>query len=122
MTERRVLYCWSGMPDYPRLTSEQRTAVEKFLEDHGVNPLAFMLDSRILVEQCADGTLWFETWRCAGNVSAREAPSCESCPSCVKRERVSTLLVSTPPDLPSSFRKEPKWPVARGQAHLFGGA
>lgn len=65
-----------------------RAAISTFLEAHGVNPLALMIDVQIKVRRKPDGSFYLDLWRAVGNVNAEHAPYSEQCFKCVRQERV----------------------------------
>lgn len=65
-----------------------RAAISTFLEAHGVNPLALMIDVQIKVRRKPDGSFYLDLWRAVGNVNAEHAPYSEQCFKCIRQERV----------------------------------
>ena len=70
--------------------------VSEFLTAHGVDPMRFPTGNNIDVRRHEDGSLWVHTWQVVPE-GDEKFPLCESCPSCVKQERVVLPLAARVP-------------------------
>lgn len=77
-----------------------RPMVVEFLKANGLDPMRAVVGNPVEVFRHDDGTLRLETWQTVEPGEGEERwPLCESCPSCVKQERVSVLLAAPVPDV-----------------------
>lgn len=71
---------------------EKRAVVNEFIQAHGIDPNRFMIGNPIDVRRHDDGEVWMHTWQAVEGMPLRE-----SCPACVKQERVEVPLASEVP-------------------------
>lgn len=76
----------------------KRTAVNEFLEAHGIDPLRFIIGSPVSVRRYDDGELWVDTWQAIAASEDGGTLPCEYCPHCVRQERVKVRLVGVVPE------------------------
>lgn len=74
----------------------KRAAIGEFLGAHGIDPGRFIIGNPIYVRRRDDGELWVDTWQSVKVDGS--LVGCESCPHCVKQERVKTRLVAGVPE------------------------
>ncbi|MGK5677510.1 hypothetical protein [Actinoplanes sp. URMC 104] len=89
-------------PGYFDLSKAEQTLIGDFLELHGITPTTRFINGNTLeVRVRCDGTLMLHTWRAV--VDTGDLVMCESCPGCVKQERVIVPLAAPVPDVPGAY-------------------
>jgi hypothetical protein len=69
-----------------------RPMLTAFLKAHGIDPKLFLIGNSISVYRHEDGSFWLETWKAFDGY-----PLCETCPSCVRQEKVVAVLAAPVP-------------------------
>lgn len=82
----------------------ERNAMKDFLAAHGVPPKLFMVGTKVTVRRNADdGTLWLSTWRAIPSEDGH-LTKCETCPACVRQEKVEVPLARPVPALSAATK------------------